>query len=201
MPNIGDVYRVIAKGRLMSTVETRNMFTYGLTAANGTDEQFAVAAETLVGNAFDALKANLSIRWALYELETQKWYPAAGGNPGYWLGYHTSARSVVGTAGGDLTGYQPAALLLLKTAAKRVLGRKFLAGIPESLVADGSLIAAIVTALATFCVSILGPVSFGAGGSGTLGVLDKNGSFNPIISTLVGNIVSSMRRRKPGYGI
>lgn len=201
MPEIGDIYRVVYKSRLVASVECRNMFGYVLTSANATETQVATGLETKVEGLFTALATQLDNLWVGYESETQKWYPAVGGTPGYWLGYHTHTVSTTGSFNAQLAGYQPAALLLFKTGFKRVMGRKFLAGVSAGNVVDGLLYSGFVTALGTFIVGMLDTVTFGAGGVATPGVLDKTGSFRPYLSGAVSNIVSSMRRRKPGYGM
>lgn len=201
MPDIGDIYRVVCKGRLAAVVETRNMFSYTLTSANATETEIAVALETKVEQMMGNLSAQLSNFWSVYESETQKWHPPVGGAPGYWLGYHTHANVGAGSLAVDPAGYQAAALVLLKTGAKRVMGRKFIAGIPETMTTNGAITGALLTALGTFAAAMLDSVACGAGGLLKPGVLAKNGSFVQFNSSTVGSIISSMRRRKPGYGI
>lgn len=201
MPQIGDVYRVVEKSRLFGTVEVRNMFTYALTSANCTDEEISEALSTQVDTIFGNIKALCSNQWATYGDEIQKWYPAAGGLPGYFLTYDTHNLLKTGELGTDITGYQPAILYVLKTAAKRVLGRKFFAGLAEAQTTNGAMAATAAAQLAATLVEILSTVNMGAGGAAAPGVLDKTGVFRPFVGGIAGNIISSMRRRKPGYGI
>lgn len=201
MPSIGDMYRFVLKGRLISLVETRNMFTYALTSANGTDADIASAWNTWVGNFLDHLKPLLANSWTSYEFESQKWHPAVGGAAGYWQTYSITAMVKLGTAAGDITGYQPAILVVLKTLGKKIMGRKFLAGLAEAETTNGALIAGALTTMATCLTDLLANISFGAGGSMEPGVKGKDDNFYPFIGGTIGSIVSSMRRRKPGYGI
>lgn len=201
MPAIGDIYRVVAKGRIANAVEWRGMFAYHLTSANATEDEIAQALEDKIASMYATIFGVLSNQLTLYETETQKWHPAAGGNPGYWLGYHSSLRSHTGSIATDITGFQPAILVLLKTAVKKVLGRKFIPGLAEAYTAAGLLTSPMVTAAATFAADMLDVVVAGAGGGAAPGVLMKDGTFTEYLSTTVGSIISSMRRRKPGYGI
>lgn len=202
MPQIGDAYRVIASGRLFNVVETRNMFSYVLVAANGTDDQCAVALEAQIASMFNNLKSALSHHFEVYQTETQKWYPTPGQtNVGYWQTYHVTTQAIVGTLVSDIIAYQAAVLITLKTAAKKVLGRKFLAGMTEDNTTDGLLVAGMVTVVGQFLTAMLAPVVFGAGGDAHPGVMDKTGTFREFLGGKVGSIISTMRRRKPGYGI
>lgn len=201
MPNIGDIYRAIVKGRILGTVETRNMFGYVLTSANATETEIAVALEGAVEGMFDAFKVHFWSGYQIFGSETQKWYPAIGQTPGYWLGYHSHNASITGTGSGDLVSFQSAALLVFKTGVKRVLGRKFIAGMIESETAQGSWTSAAINPLVTFVASMLASVTFGTGGVAQPGVLDKTGAFHQYTTGTVGSIISTMRRRKPGYGI
>lgn len=201
MPAIGDVYRVIVSGRLIGTVETRNMFGYVLEAANATEEEIAVALEDHVYVGFTELVLGLSNQWTLYRTETQKWHPPVAPEDGYWQTYHLTARNLTGTETGDITGYQPAALIVLKTLGKKVMGRKFLAGVAEPSTELGAIVGSLVTKLGVFLIHMMDFVVMGVGGEAVPGVLSKSGIFYKFVGGTVGSILSSMRRRKPGYGI
>lgn len=201
MPEIGDVYRGIVKGRILGSVETRNMFTYGLSSANATETEVAVGIESALEDTMDSMAGHLCNAWSMYECEVQKWHPQVLQTPGYWLGYHTHGHSVTGESVSDLAGYQPAIFFLLKTGFKKTVGRKFFAGVAEEYTTAGAFSATMLAALASDLAALLLPVTFGAGGAADPGVLDKNGIFRPFTSGVVGSIISSMRRRKPGYGI
>lgn len=202
MPQIGDVYRVIVKGKLLGVVETRGMHTYVLTSANASEGEVALGLEGQMTTLYSYLHTNMVGSWMhWYEQETQKWHPRVLQEPGYWLGYDVTAMNLTGLVAGDMTAFQAAILVTLKTAVKRTLGRKFFPGLAESLTTDGSLTVNAVNMMANVVGFLLQSVTFGAGGVAEPCILDKHDVPHQFIGGVVGSIISTMRRRKPGYGI
>lgn len=201
MAEIGDVYRGIVKGRLLDSVETRNMFTYKLTSANCTDDEVALAIQQKMNELYSNLLGYLSEGFETTSCEAQKWTPASGGQPGYWTTLSEIAQAAAGLTASDISSFQTAALIVCRTLTKKVLGRKFIPGIPESLTADGEVTGSLLTALGYFLTGMLDFIVMGVGGAAVPGVLDKSGIFRPFISGVVGSVLSTMRRRKPGYGM
>jgi len=110
-----------------------------------------------------------------------------------------------GSFGGDIAGdalpLQTAGLLTFPTAAKRSLGKKFIAGIAELMHLDaGVMHATLVTALTTAAAELIAPI---VAGTSTMipGNFNKTAaSFAPWVSAVVDTLLSTQRRRKPGVG-
>lgn len=203
MPQIGDIYRCIAKGRLFGAVETRNMYTYRLESANTTDADIATAlADAIQTGVYETIQDVLVNDFTIYSFEIQKRVVPAGEEPPYWTTIAEIPSTFTGAASTDIVSYQNAALLTLKTLGKRAIGRKFLPGLSEADTTDGQIAAARLSLFAQVVTNMLASViPAGAGGLLYPGVLNKLGTFYRFTSGIVGNILSTMRRRKPGYGI
>lgn len=187
------IIKVVVKGKILSSVETRNVHYYGADtttpgATQGTD------LENAVGGYYNTLGGSLSSSWTCYGLDSYYW------DGTWWNPLHSQTVSQPGAAGGDLTAFQIAALVTFKTAIRKCLGKKFIPGIPEGSTTNGSVTGGLLTALGTFATSCLASVTI-AGVNWYPGVPSKNSVFAPFISGTVGTILSTMRRRKPGYGI
>ena len=189
-----NIRRVILKGRLFGTVETRNMFCYRLhgVAIEPTATTYLYSQISAI-----ALQAApmLASAWATYEMEMQtlvghQWYP---------LG--VEALVIGGANSEDPAGYQPAVLLRAITGALKVVGRKYFAGISENMTLAGALNSSALVAAAATLAAYLEVVSLGGENSWNPGVVDKLWNFREFLGGTVGTIISSMRRRKPGYGI
>ena len=192
-----EIVRAIAKGRLLGVVETRNMFYFG--QANVTpDSEVGNALASQVAGMFGVVQDVLWDGWSLYEIETARWKV----DEQFWAPL-TSAiiTGFSGTQNGDMSSFQTAVLIGAKTSVKAARGRKFLAGIAELYTLDGSIIGDALTSAAAFLILYLSPVPVAGRGTWVPGIVSKNSIFAPFVSGWIGNILSTMRRRKPGYGI
>lgn len=187
------IVKVVVKGRLLGSVETRNVHYYGADTTTPSATE-GTALEGKVGAAYSALAASLCDVYNIYGLDSYFW------NVNWWQPLHSTTVNYTGSDASDMASFQTAALCVFKTAVKKCLGKKFIAGIPEDKMTDGSLVAPMVATLVTFIGAIMNAEVIG-GVSWYAGVPSKNSVFAPFISGTVGTILSTMRRRKPGYGI
>lgn len=186
--------RAVVKGRLAYSVETRNMF------EATTNDLTTLSAEQTVLSAWIAaiyapFASILATAWAAYEVEWQ--IPITGG----WQTASIIPVSFAGTVQGDFSSFQTAVLLIAKTMTKRVMGKKFFAGLSESTSTGGLLTSGALVYCATALAAWITPFNTSGTGLWYPGVTDKSGTFAPFIGGTVGSILSTMRRRKPGYGI
>ena len=190
------VIKLVWKGLLLSAVETRTMFYYG--------------CDTGTPSVDDATELNSWTRAALGDVlpflvddfhwyECEAFYQITGG---HWMTFYTHAETLAGTVATDISAYQIAALVGARTATLKARGRKFLPGVAEASTLDGEVNSSFRSALITFAANYIRSVNVPATGRTWFpGVVSKNSAFAPFNSSTVGSFLSTMRRRKPGYGI
>jgi hypothetical protein len=173
------------------------MFYYGQ-AGQVPDTLTGITLAGHIGTMFQDLCNFLWHGWSLYEVETKRWDVDAQ----YWSPLSNTVISTVqGEQSGDMSSFQTAILIGAKTAVKAARGRKFIAGAAELYTLDGAITGELIVAVAAFLVSYLSAVPVSGRGTWVPGIVSKNSIFAPFISGWFGNILSTMRRRKPGYGI
>jgi hypothetical protein len=190
----GDHYRAIVYGRLGGTVETRNMFVWGITTGTTNDDNVVDALYLQTATILDAVKPLVASFWTSYQCEFQRWVS------GHWIPLETQEMTKIGTASGDVSSFQTAILFVLKTGVLREIGRKFFAGVAESMTTGGSLTTNALIQCALVLSAMLSLVT-SDNAVLQLGIHAKDGQFKPFVSGVAGTILSTMRRRKPGYGI
>lgn len=191
------VVQVVAKGRLLGTVEIRNMFYYGCNTSivdTSVGDALAAQIQTLYGDLINDLWDGFEI----YEIQTNVW----DSEQLYWQPLTNSLYSgLVGAQDGDMSSFQTAILMGARTIIKAARGRKFLAGVAEMFTLDGQIAGDIIARMADVLVDYLSPVDITGRGMWYPGIVSKNSPFAPFLGGWFGNILSTMRRRKPGYGI
>lgn len=101
----------------------------------------------------------------------------------------------------DALPFQAAPYLIFKTQRPKSVGKKFLFPFIETMQASTILDAAAVTAMVAFGVQVLSAVALGGDATLTAGI--PRTSFNVFLNFLVavvGDVIGSQRRRRPGVG-
>lgn len=188
------IARVIAMGQLFGSVETRNMFEYGTDSVTSLSDP---DAQSLVDQVIAILQTvqNVTIStFQYYGFEVHYW------SEGHWQPYKRYPVSIVGAGSATSATFQNAGLITAGTQWLRTRARKFIPGLAVTSAINGAWQISVLNAMANYLVLWLSPVT-GEQGVWYPGVKRKDGVFAPITGGLVGNIISTMRRRKPGYGI
>jgi hypothetical protein len=115
------------------------------------------------------------------------------------VGIHNYSGSPHGTVSADPMAPGCAGLVTLATGKLGTRGRKFIAGISESLADYGVLGATALGNLEDYALYLVGP-QYPEGVGILPGVLDKVGAFWPFIEAAVRTVVAYQRRRKQGVG-
>lgn len=101
----------------------------------------------------------------------------------------------------DLYATGAAGLVLFRTAASRVLGRKFLGGLTEAAITDSILSIGVVFDVTDYALAIVaGPTMTLGGGSFEFGIYDKLGVFHAVASVATESVLAYQRRRRLGAG-
>lgn len=110
------------------------------------------------------------------------------------------ATFVAGTAAGDANPPQVSAMVFWRTAAARVIGRKFLPPFVEINQSDGNWTVGALTALAVFAVNLIGSIVISQGNI-SFGVFNAvTATFNAYATALVPIDARTQRRRRTGVG-
>jgi len=189
------IVRAIVKGRLAATVETRNMFEAECTTQNINWANEQASFEAWVLGIYNAILPALSNLWLAYSIQFQEYVT------GSWSDLAEVAFGPGGGVNGDMEEFQSAVLFTARTGGLKILGKKFFAGIAKSSTSGGSLTAGALVYCATALLAYITPFYSTAGHWWNPGVMSKSGVFWQFIGGSVGSILSTMRRRKPGYGI
>jgi len=190
------IMKGVVKGRIGSAVETRNIWYAGC------DElQLQYLEDDIVGfsdHLDDIYSILVGITHSLVTFYEYEFYTWDGEE---WQPSMIIPKNIIGTETVDLGSYQTAVLFTFNTAVKNMRGRKFFPGVDELMTELGAL---TVDALAICANAMIVCVTGFEGGVGRTwfpGCPGKGSPFAPWLSGTVGTILSSMRRRKPGYGI
>jgi hypothetical protein len=190
------VIKLVWKGLLLSSVETRTMFYYGCdTGAPSMDDAAALATAVRYGLGY--FNTHQTTEFHYYEVEA--FFLNMLGD---WITFYVHPETQAGLAEDDISAFQVAALVSAKTSVFKARGRKFLPGITEASTESGEITDATRTHLLEFLNVYLASVNVPATGRTWFpGVVSKNSVFAPFSSGNVSSFLSTMRRRKPGYGI
>ena len=188
------IIQAIVKGRLVNAVETRNMFYYGHDGDTPVQQDYDNIHDR-IALAYNYLMPLTANTWQGYEMELKHW------DGEQFVEHSTVAFNPQGTSLGDLSSFQSAMLFIARTTVRRAIGRKFFPGVDESHTNDGAFTNVAMGAMANVAAALLSPVPAVPNGSWYSGVHSKNALFAPFVSYSAQNIISSLRRRKPGYGI
>lgn len=147
-------------------------------------------------DAFDNVKA-LQVAGLLYR--EVRGFNVSGDGPLPTVGWPTLAN---GTNASDPLPSGVAGLVLFRTGAARVLGRKFVGGLGEGITESGLFNTGAISLFSSFGVALAtDPVMTVAGGALKAGIFDKHGNTHAVSSVVVSAIPSYQRRRRPGRGI
>ncbi|GAH31689.1 unnamed protein product, partial [marine sediment metagenome] len=115
------------------------------------------------------------------------------------IGTFTPAFTPVGA--GDALPYHCAPYIYFKTQRPKSIGKKFLFPFTEESQADSILEAPAIAALVAFAADMLTPKAVGGDATLTMGIprTGIHSWFNFLVA-VVGDIIGSQRRRRPGVG-
>ncbi len=108
--------------------------------------------------------------------------------------------NIDGTSTGQMLPHQCAMLLTADTDRPKTLGKKYIPGITEEHQDSGRWITSALLGAVDILVEYLLPIVVADFGLAP-GVASKIGTFVPFVSGVIGEIVSSQRRRKIGVGV
>lgn len=188
-----EVLRVAMKGTI-DTQEYRNIFTFRWVdpaGVNSYDSSLLAYFNGCYVNS--ALLTTLGTKFHLTDYDVYRW---SGTN---WVLENNFPFVHNGSVAGDILPYQNAPVILGKVPARRGMGRKFLAGVPEANQTDSTVSSALLDALVSFAATYVVQIIDGAL-TLTPGVFDKNHLFHAFGNAVVDAVIGTQRRRKIGVG-
>ena len=191
------VIKLVVRGSLLGAVQTRMAFYYGRDASTVEDADIQVcvdAIETMLHDACPIL-TNETLFYACdaYVLDKEGHYVK---RPGAIWSLHGADTN------NDMTAFQISALIEAGCQVWRARGKKFLPGISEYFTLAGSLSIDALLYLIQVAFDYIAPVyDINTGHEWFPGVPSKRAVFAPFVNGAVGSVLSTIRRRKPGYGI
>jgi len=201
----------IAQGTILKAVSTMNVST-GIVAQNvwywrvqGINPVSETATMTQIKGAiedfFDELANQIKDTCSLDDVIVHEWdYDATEGwHTGTYIGTSTLADTFAETD--QLLPPQCAAVITGVTNDVKCLSRKSVAGFVENEQGAGDLIAAAVTALTLAATQWMADRTIAGSDHLSPGVPKKDGTWEPLVSAIVGTLVGSQRQRKLGIGI
>lgn len=183
--------KIVLKGRFNTGDQTRNVFY--IQSAGGVIPQNADVASWL-GTIFHAgMLSGVSANWAAYAVDTYQWLN------GYWTFTDSFTSTIAGTAGGNPDAQQMAYVLVARTSVKRVVPKKFFAGVVPAAHNQGLIMPATLAALNTSATAwATGFTS--AGNQQTPGTWTKSHMFTSLVAARADIYLGTQRRRKQGVG-
>jgi hypothetical protein len=190
------VIKLVVNGSIFSATQTRLSFYYGRDALNVTDDDIHVCVDALHTLFSDACAiidpSTMFYSCDAYVLDVE----------GKWRKRTSTTWNQPGYGGGGLVAFQVAALIEATTQLFRARGRKFFPGVAQDSTLDGSLTGEALLYVAQVAYDYVSPVfDITTGHEWFPGTVSKRAIFVPFVSGIVGTILSTIRRRKPGYGI
>lgn len=192
MPYTG-VQRIILKGLLFGSVQTRNMFV-GQTQLGIGDTDGSLCFGYL-NRLLTPILPYITTSWTGYAMLIQHRVD------GEWIDMEESAQTWTGTGTGDVLPNLVSAVLVAKAVGKRLIGRKFFSGIVESATTANALTGGALAAFAQAAINYFTEFTSVNGGIFGPGIVAKDNSFHAFGSGILSALLGTMRRRKPGLGI
>ena len=187
------VFKAVVRGKLVGTVETRNVFYVQVEPNASQGDEIATWLESV----YSPILAATSTLWVAYGLDIYIL------QAGHWVLSEERAFNHAGSGQGDFTMYQAAAVIVGRTIVPRCLPKKFFAGMLEGNITNGYMIAGLVlsmiTAGAAWITPFTGITSQAEYIPGTYS--EKHEAFIAFVGCLVNNCLGTQRRRKPGGGV
>lgn len=186
--------KVVLKGKLFNTVETRNIFYWGAEASAPLSYSNSVYMTDRVIEIAGYVCAIASKALQFYGVDV---YNLVEGD---WVALRQLLITQPGLVDGDITSYQTAILATGRTPTKGAIAKKYFPGIAESFTENSNLNWMAMIGFATAVARWIAPINV----DGTIwysGIPSKNSPFTPIHTAIGNSLLSTMRRRKPGYGI
>lgn len=202
---VGDVLRVVAEWDVPDGTIAQMVFHYlGVSGTTATEAQFLGSVESRIDTAWNQIEARISDLVLGSTVEAYVWDFVLN----RWDGI--GQVPLIGADGGDAGEMLPhgaAALVKFFTAALRRQARKYVPGLSESQVADGTILGVAVSDLALWAADMDDDVI--AGGLTLSFCTFNTDPASPLFETTSLNtqavqaeaVVAYQRRRRPGTGI
>lgn len=189
--------KLVVRGTLQSGDEWRNLFYY-----TGPGDFTDTTVQNWVQGLYTTISVNMPNGWTIYGVDVAV---RLGGfvdtDPLGWGASTFVAKAMAGGAGTTSLPPGDCMLVIAQTGVKHVMGKKFLAGIMESVQDGGVLSAGMLSALTAFGVYWMTPTADPLGSGSTSAVWGPRHGFTPIKSTKADTHVYHLRSRQQGHGI
>jgi hypothetical protein len=188
------IIKLTLKGTLLNAVQTRNVFYYGAdttTPGGQQADELGVQVEDIAADVVDIAAPAINF----YQIDSSYWDGVA------WQPIQeVTIDQTGGNTGSDMSSYQTSGLMRATTSVLKAVGRKFIPGIAESVTQDSQFIQGVAIYLVQLLADYIATVQVQFV-NWYPGVPSKNSAFAPFTSATFSSLLSTMRRRKPGYGI
>ena len=199
---IGDVLKLVASVSMPGNWTAQNVFYVKLGGTSPiTDAEAESEAVSYVEAIYDTMDGEISQDCSLDDLTIHKYVPDPG------VGWETGDYVGVANLTDNFTGviqmlpHAVAAVVTGFVSDVKVRSRKSFAGFAEDQQDDSLWVAGALTALANAAAAWIADWTWIGTEYFDPGVPLQDGSWLPLIATLVGAVAGSQRRRKPGVGI
>jgi hypothetical protein len=190
------IIKLVAKGSLLSVTQVRLTFYYGCNATGWSDDDLDVCksgVKTLLSDLMPVITADT----IFYGIDA---YTRDAENK--WILRRAYVLSTHGTSEDTLNVFQLAVLLEGITGVFRSRGKKFIPGIAKVFTDHGSIASGafgyVITALADYVTPVY---SMETKREWFPGIMSKRAEFAPFLSGSINLVLSTLRCRKPGYGM
>jgi hypothetical protein len=191
------VIKIVAKQLFLGSVEVRNVWYYGCDATGVQPDDVAGCVAAIKNFYNYALPDLQTSNITTYGYDTYTWDGTT-----HWLPHAGVSDTSAGSAIAEFSSFQTAALMTFVTGVMKCRGRKFFAGITEDQTLLGSIGVSMLATMVSWVPTLLAPV-FVLTTLNTWypGTMRKAWAFAPWLSGSVSALLSTWRKRKPGYGI
>lgn len=199
----GDILRVSVNFELGGGILYQNIYHYVRDGPDPISDEAHIAAILVqINSIYDALAAQVRndvvprlsfVDEVQFNEITDQWEVVAN------IGTFTPTFAPTGT--GDALPYMSAPYAIFKTQRPRSVGKKFLFPFVETEQASTILVEGAVAAIVNFAFRVLIPIELGGTSTLTAGIV-RTGiqQFLLFLVAVVGDIIGSQRRRRPGVG-
>lgn len=189
-------FKLVAKSRLFSQIEVRNVF-YLEAAVMPTPAELLTDMPAYLTGFYTPLLTMLSTVWALYGWDLHRWNASAS----TWDFVIAGTVTLAGGNGTDALPTQCAAVLVAYTLTKRVFARKFIAGMTDQSVIANVLVPSAIICLTNSLVFWMSDFTAPSAKVYSPVTQIQSNAFVTFSQAIVDNIAGTMRRRKAGVGI
>jgi hypothetical protein len=191
-----DHLKLVAKARLFSQIEVRNIF-YLEVAAMPTPAELLTDMPGYLTGFYTPMLGTISTVFLLYGWDVHTWDAVTH----TWNFTIAGSISLAGTNAADPLPTQMAGVLVAYTLTKRVFARKFIAGLVDDAVVGNAMVPACLLALTNTLIFWMTNYTGPSAKIYEPVTLTKALTFVTFSQAVVDRIFGTMRRRKAGVGI